>query len=122
LEITRQLIADGQLKTARRELNGVSQLLFRQTHYRFEAILNIRYAEWHFAAGDFWEALLHTNNALKLLDESVDALVVVEALMRQARVLKALGQADPGRQTLARLECMAALTGDYASRQFLAEK
>jgi tetratricopeptide (TPR) repeat protein len=121
LELARQFTAVGQLKQARLELNSISQLLFRQNHYRFEAILNIRYAEWHYANGDSWEALLHTENAVKILDENVDALVLVEALMRQARILKSLGQTEAFRQVRARIEQLSSKTGDFASQQFLVE-
>lgn len=119
LEISRQLTKSGQLKASRKELDGVQRLLFRQSHYRYDSILSIRFADWHDANGDFWEALLHTNYALKSLDETTDPLILVEAQMRRTKILASLGLKDAYKQSLAKVSRLSQQTGDYGSQRFL---
>ncbi len=120
-EIARQLIGEGNLKKARFQLDSVQQLIYGHSHYRYEATLSIRYADWHFANGGSWEALHHIMTALKQLDKEIDGLLIVEALMRKVRILKAIGEAKAWRHAFDQLEETSKITGDYASQQFLLE-
>jgi len=120
-EIARQLILDGKLKPAKNQLDVVQKSIYKHNHYRYSATLSIRYADWHFANGGSWEALHHIMAALKELDQSIDGLLIVEALMRKARILKVIGEKEAWQETIKSLTSLNKITNDHASSLFLNE-
>lgn len=92
LEIGRQHTLRGNVRLAKQALNRACQLIYSSKNRRYSILLNLRYAQLLYLAGDFHQALNLTRNAKSELDLQVDVSLSCEVHGQERQILEAIGK------------------------------
>ncbi|GAB4016421.1 MAG: hypothetical protein Fur0010_16210 [Bdellovibrio sp.] len=86
LEIARQLTLRGQLDQVADYLNKASVSIYLYKNRRQEAVLNLRWSEYNFRKGEFYQALSYVQSAERCLHPEVDFALILATLGMQLKI------------------------------------
>jgi len=117
LELGRQYLLRGNLDQSRAALGESCPFIYASQNRRHGIILNLRYAELHFQAGEYAPALNLIRSSRKELDPAADRALHLELLGLQSKLTNALEMTVPNEQPL--LERLTRETGGRVSARVL---